>query len=70
MIGWVSRPRSKYNSRAVVNEAEVLAALAGHYGQGAAVQALYFNGSLTQAMQDVAGVDVLVGMHGAGARLW
>lgn len=66
VVGWVSRPRSKYNSRAVINEADVVAALAKHYGQAADVRLLHFNRSLTAAMQDVADVDVMVGVHGAG----
>ena len=66
VIGFVSRPRSKYNSRAVINEAEVVAALAKHYGAAADVRTLHFNRSLTQAMQDVADLDIMVGVHGAG----
>ena len=66
VVGWVSRPRSKYNSRAVINEAEVVAALAKHYGAAAEVRTLHFNRSLTQAMQDVADLDIMVGVHGAG----
>ena len=66
-LGWISRPRTKYNSRAVVNEGELLEHLRAHYGASMDLRVLYFNGSLTQAMQDVSQLDVLVGVHGAGA---
>ena len=66
-VGWVSRPRTKYNSRAVVNEAAMLADLRTHYGDKIDLRELHFNRSLTQAMQDVSSLDVLAGMHGAGA---
>ena len=49
-----------------MNEVELVAQLQAHYGAAANVSTLYFNGSLTQAMQDVSQLDVLVGVHGAG----
>ena len=64
-IGWVSRPRTKYNSRAVINEVELVAALQKQYS-AANVHMLYFNRTLTQAMQDTADLDIMVGVHGAG----
>ena len=66
-IAWLSRQRSMYNSRAVVNEMEAVASLREHYGPSAVVRMLHFSGSLAKTMQDLSDVDILIGMHGAGA---
>lgn len=66
-IGWVSRPRKAQQSRAVINEDEVLTALRRQ--SGADVSVLRFRAqNLGRAIEEVHGLDILMGVHGAGGR--
>lgn len=65
-VGFISRPRSKGMSRAVVNEQELMQALQEKYHDVADVKLLHFNTSLAEAMLVVNRTDILIGIHGAG----
>ena len=45
----------------------MLAELRAYYGSAVDLRELHFNSSLTQAMQDVSSLDIMVGVHGGGA---
>lgn len=64
-IGWVSRPRKHIQSRAVINEDQVLEALRRRHN--ADVSVLRFRASnLGRAIEEVHALDILMGVHGAG----
>ncbi|KAK9815011.1 hypothetical protein WJX73_004803 [Symbiochloris irregularis] len=64
-IGWVSRPRKHIQSRAVINEDQVLEALRRR--SDADVSVLRFRAqNLGRAIEEVHGLDILMGVHGAG----
>lgn len=66
-IGWVSRPPKQFQSRAVLNEAEVIAALKQRYDADISVLSFHSGPQgLGRAIEDTHALDILVGFHGAG----
>lgn len=56
-----------WNSRAIINEEELLEAMRTRYADTVEIEVFDFNMTLLQAMVAVRRLNVLVGMHGAGA---
>ena len=65
-IGLVSRPRSHYNSRAIVNEEQLLMAMHERYQSSADARLLSFDSTLSMAMLEASHMHILIGTHGAG----
>lgn len=66
-IGWVMRPKKAHNSRAALNEGEILDAMRQRYD--ADISVLQFKpGELGHAIEMVHALDILMGFHGAGAH--
>lgn len=66
-IKFISRPKGPNNSRAVLNEAEIVETLQERYGLHADVSLILFNYmTLSEAMVAMNYTDILIGVHGAG----
>ena len=66
-IRFISRPKHHANSRAILNEDELVDELRRRYVDHADVAMVQFNGSLSSAMLAMNETDILIGAHGAGA---
>ncbi|KAK9804085.1 hypothetical protein WJX73_005195 [Symbiochloris irregularis] len=71
-LGYIHRKMGGWNSRAIINEQELLEAMRARYKDTVEIEVFDFNMTLLQAMVAVRKLNVLVGMHGAGLTnlLW
>lgn len=71
-IGIISRDRDHWSHRLILNEGSVARALHRRYAGKVDVRLIYFNSTLTYAMEAVQQTDILIGVHGAGLTnvLW